>query len=116
MTSWKSSTVFIMALRIYVESAPAGSIPFLRNPCTVLTTSDLRPISLVHSLAKIISKVLATRLQSVLNQLINRYQAAFIKGRYILDNFYCAHILSHHLHVSKNQAALLKIDFERALI
>lgn len=49
-----------------------------------------------------------------MNQLINPYQAAFIKGRYILDNFCCAHILTHHLHASKRHAALLKIDFERA--
>nr|CAD1835673.1 unnamed protein product [Ananas comosus var. bracteatus] len=80
----------------------------------VLSARDLRPISLVHSMAKIISKVLASRLQSVLNQLINPYQTAFIKGRHILDNFYCAHILIHHLHASKRPAALFKIDFDRA--
>nr|CAD1824961.1 unnamed protein product [Ananas comosus var. bracteatus] len=39
---------------------------------------------------------------------------AFIKGRHILDNFYCAHILIHHLHASKRPAALFKIDFDRA--
>lgn len=76
--------------------------------------TDLCPISLVHSVTKIISKVLASRLQAVLDQLINSYQAAFIKRRHILDNFFCAHILIHHLHVTKKPAALFKIDFERA--
>lgn len=77
--------------------------------------SDFRPISLVHSMAKIISKVLASRLQTFMDCLINPYQAAFTKGRYIIDNFNCAHILTHHLHTTKQGAALLKIDFERAL-
>lgn len=80
----------------------------------VKSAKDLRPISLVHGLTKIISKVLATRLQSVMDALINQHQAAFVRGRYILDNYYCAHILTHHLVSSKQQAAILKLDFERA--
>nr|CAD1831501.1 unnamed protein product [Ananas comosus var. bracteatus] len=87
--------------------------PILKK-ANAISARDLCPISLVHSLSKIISKVLAARLQLFMNQLVNPYQAAFIKGRHILDNFYCAHILIHHLHFSKQPAALLKIDFERA--
>nr|CAD1817348.1 unnamed protein product [Ananas comosus var. bracteatus] len=80
----------------------------------VISAKDLRPISLVHSLPKLISKVLAGRLQSFMDCLINPFQTAFIKGRYILDNFLTAHILTHHLQSSKQQAALFKIDFDRA--
>nr|CAD1844318.1 unnamed protein product [Ananas comosus var. bracteatus] len=80
----------------------------------VTSARDLRPISLVHSMPKLISKVLATRLQSFMNVLINPFQAAFVKGRYILDNFLSTHILVHHLQSSNQQAALFKIDFERA--
>nr|CAD1834076.1 unnamed protein product [Ananas comosus var. bracteatus] len=83
-----------------------------RNEASLIT--DFRPISLVHSLSKIISKVLATRLQAFMDRLINPFQAAFIKSRLILDNFNSAHILIHHLHSSKERAAVLKIDFERA--
>nr|CAD1830600.1 unnamed protein product [Ananas comosus var. bracteatus] len=79
-----------------------------------LSANDFCPISLVHSVAKLISKVLASRLQLLLGGLINPHQAAFIKGRHITDNFLCAHILIHHLHTNKHRAALLKIDFERA--
>lgn len=76
--------------------------------------SDYRLISLVNSLAKFTSKVLASRLQRQLDLLINPYQAAFIHGRHILDNFFAPHILTHHLHSSKLPAALLKLNFERA--
>ncbi len=75
---------------------------------------DFRPISLVNGLSKIISKVLASRLQSVLEELINPFQTAFVRGRSLLDNFFMAHFLMHYLHSAKKQASLLKIDFERA--
>jgi hypothetical protein len=48
---------------------------------------DFRPISLVHSFAKIITKILASRLASRLNDLVSPNQNAFIKGRFIQDNF-----------------------------
>nr|CAD1830576.1 unnamed protein product [Ananas comosus var. bracteatus] len=79
-----------------------------------LLAKDFRPISLVHGMGKLISKVLATRLQSFMAELINPHQAAFIKGRNLFDNFSTAHVLVHHYYASKQSAALLKIDFERA--
>jgi hypothetical protein len=44
---------------------------------------DFRPISLVHSFAKLITKILASRLVSGLNDLVSPNQNAFIKGRFI---------------------------------
>ena len=49
--------------------------------------ADFRPISLVHSLAKIFSKVLAIRLGNVLPRLVGSNQGAFMKGRSVHDNF-----------------------------
>jgi hypothetical protein len=42
--------------------------------------SDFRPISLVHSLSKIFSKVLAARLSVELPELVGSNQGAFLKG------------------------------------
>jgi hypothetical protein len=42
---------------------------------------DFRPISLIHSIAKIFSKSLSHRLAPKLDELIATNQSAFIKGR-----------------------------------
>nr|CAD1829771.1 unnamed protein product [Ananas comosus var. bracteatus] len=97
-----------------LTGANTGWLCLVPKKNEALSANDFRPISLIHSVAKLISKVLASRLQNVLGELINSYQAAFLKGRHISDNFNCAHILIHHLYTTKQRAALLKIDFERA--
>jgi hypothetical protein len=43
------------------------------------TLRDFRPISLTHSIAKLLSKLLANRLAPFLNELVSRQQSAFIK-------------------------------------
>jgi hypothetical protein len=48
---------------------------------------DFRPISLVHSAAKLITKLLANRLSQRLNDMVSLIQSAFIKGCFIQDNF-----------------------------
>jgi hypothetical protein len=42
-------------------------------------------------LYKIFSKILANRLQIVLNDIIGDFQSVFLKGRYILDCVVTAH-------------------------
>jgi hypothetical protein len=50
-------------------------IPKIDNPVTV---SDYRPISLLNSSIKLITKILANRLQAVIFQLIHQNQYGFI--------------------------------------
>lgn len=45
---------------------------------------DFRPISLLRSMYKVITKVLAGRMRKVLNVVISQYQNAFVKGKQIL--------------------------------
>jgi hypothetical protein len=48
---------------------------------------DFRPINLVHSFTKLVTKILANRLAGRLNGMVSTNQSAFIKGRFIQDNF-----------------------------
>ncbi len=51
------------------------------------SANDFRPISLINEVQKIISKVLANRLERVMSDIISPSQAAFLTGRSILDSF-----------------------------
>jgi hypothetical protein len=49
---------------------------------------DYRPISLMHSFGKLLTKCMANRLARVLDALVHHNQRAFIKGWNIHDNFW----------------------------
>jgi hypothetical protein len=75
---------------------------------------DFRPISLICFFAKLISKMLAKRLQPKMETLVNPAQSAFIKGRVIHDNFNYVQGLARSYFVRKLPALLLKLDIEKA--
>ena len=75
---------------------------------------EYRPISLTHSVAKIVSKLLATRLAPFLSRLISRAQSAFLKKRSINDNFLYTQNLIRDLHRLKISALFLKLDIAKA--
>ena len=79
-----------------------------------LDIADYRPISLIPSFAKIIPKAMATRLASVLSELVDRNQSAFIKERSIQDNFFLVHQSVKTLHRRKMPSMLLKLDMAKA--
>jgi hypothetical protein len=49
------------------------------------TANDFRPISILNSVLKLLTKVMANRLQSVILNLIHKTQYGFIKSRTIQD-------------------------------
>lgn len=75
---------------------------------------DFRPISLLHSFAKLFAKILSRRLASKLDGLVASNQSAFIRSRCIHDNFMLVKQSAKKLHLSKTPAMLLKLDFARA--
>jgi hypothetical protein len=75
---------------------------------------DFRPISLVHSFAKLVRKIMANRLADRLNEMVSPIQSAFIKGRFIQDNFMLVQQTARFLQQQKQPRLLLKLDISKA--
>ncbi|XP_027152078.1 uncharacterized protein LOC113752144 [Coffea eugenioides] len=89
-------------------------VPKMLHPTSL---KNYRPISLCSVLYKIISKILANRLKSVLDKCISKTQSAFIPDRQILDNVMIAHEYMHYLK-NKRQGnygyMAIKLDMAKA--
>nr|GEY28955.1 RNA-directed DNA polymerase, eukaryota [Tanacetum cinerariifolium] len=76
--------------------------------------NDFRPISLIGCVYKVVTKVLANRLVSVIGDLVSDTQSAFVAGRQILDGpFILDEILKWCKRMGK-QAMFFKVDFAKA--
>jgi len=71
---------------------------------------DYRPISLIHSFGKFLTKTLAIRLGPHMDQIISNAQSAFIKRRCIQDNFVYVRNLARAYHRKKTPELLFKLD------
>ncbi|GJW42033.1 RNA-directed DNA polymerase, eukaryota, reverse transcriptase zinc-binding domain protein [Tanacetum coccineum] len=75
---------------------------------------DFRPISLIGSMYKIITKILANRLVLVLGDLVNEVQSAFIADRQILDGPFILNEIVQWCQSKKKQSLVFKVDFKKA--
>ncbi|CAM8950433.1 unnamed protein product [Rhodiola kirilowii] len=79
--------------------------------------TDYRPISLIGVKEKVLSKVIANRLQQILQEVISDEQCAFVRNRLITDNVLVAQEVSHYIHNIRNQKSVygsLKLDVAKA--
>jgi len=94
-----------------INSTFIALIPKVESPQRL---NDFRPISLVGSMYKILAKVLANRLRSVIGSVISETQSAFVKGRQILDGILVANEVVDDARKCKKELLLFKVDFEKA--
>ncbi|GJS81568.1 RNA-directed DNA polymerase, eukaryota [Tanacetum coccineum] len=76
--------------------------------------NDFRPISLIGSVYKVVTKVLANRLAPVIADLISDTQSAFVAGRQILDGPFILDEILHWCKRKNKKAMFFKVDFAKA--
>nr|GEX03940.1 RNA-directed DNA polymerase, eukaryota [Tanacetum cinerariifolium] len=75
---------------------------------------DFRPISLIRSVYKVVTKILANRLALVIADLVFDTQSAFVANRQILDGPFILNEILHWCKRKKKQAMFFKVDFAKA--
>ena len=112
MRSWDFLRSFFYKNRL-VRSLNATFLVLIPKKNNVEDLKDLRPISLVGGLYKILTKVLASRLKKVLGNIISQSHNAFVEGRQILGAVLIANEAMDSTLRRKERGLICKLDIEK---
>lgn len=91
-----------------------ANIALLPKKDVAAGAKDYRPISLIHSVSKVFSKLLANRLAPEIDKLVSHGQSAFIRGGAIQDNFLYVKNIIRIAHRKRIPTVFLKLDLAKA--
>ncbi|GKV07538.1 hypothetical protein SLEP1_g19298 [Rubroshorea leprosula] len=94
-----------------VNSSLIVLVPKVTNPQKI---EELKPIFLIGVMYKVVAKLLANRISSVLGSIIGESQMAFIRGRQMVDSIVIANETIDAANRNKKASFMFKMDFEKA--
>ncbi|WVZ62402.1 hypothetical protein U9M48_012158 [Paspalum notatum var. saurae] len=121
-TAWPVIRREVMQALVAFHEGSGGGFHALNNGLIVLLPkksdasqpSDFRPIAMIHSFGKLVSKILATCLAPLLSGLVSCNQTAFVRGRALHNSYKYVQCAAAFFRRKKLPVALLKIDISKA--
>ena len=98
----------------FESSLNATFLTLIPKKNDAINIKDYRPISLIVSVYKLLSKVLANRLKVMLDDLISESQNAFVGGRQMLDSVLIANECLDSRLKRSQLGVICKLDIEKA--
>ena len=91
-----------------------GILTLIPKKGNQMLLKNKRPICLLDIVYKIIAKVIANRLSSVIDKLVHNNQTGFIKGRYIGENIRLISDVIEYCQMDSTEGVLMAIDYRNA--
>lgn len=88
--------------------------PLYKSKGELRDVSNYRPITLLNTDYKLLSKILALRLVQVAPYLIHRDQAGFVPGRHIADQTMTATLMMDYAEATEENGIIVALDQEKA--
>nr|GEW53090.1 RNA-directed DNA polymerase, eukaryota [Tanacetum cinerariifolium] len=112
---WLCGIVRKISLRVWMGS----HLNFLGNTGSVSVTdakfvNDYRPISLIGSVYKVVTKIMANRLALVIADIVSDSQSVFVANRQILDGPFILNEVLHWCKRKNKKVMFFKVDFAKA--
>ena len=118
---WEDIKVILM--KVYKESYLKGSLPTSLRQSVIslifkkgdaMNITNYRPISLTNTDYRILAFILASRLQNVVDHIIDSNQVAYVKGRYIGSNIRLVLDIIEQYKNQDDEGLLVFLDFTKA--
>nr|GEW11735.1 RNA-directed DNA polymerase, eukaryota [Tanacetum cinerariifolium] len=121
MRYWRFiSSDFYSAVECFFESGSfskgsnSSFIDLIPKVTNAKFVTDFRSISLIGCVYKVVTKILANRLATVISNLVSNIQLAFVANRQIIDGPFILNELLAWCKRKKKQAMIFKVDFAKA--